>query len=574
MKIHVFLFTFVASFGVLFSFTDGHSIIQDIQEDEPTISFYSDHVPMQFIVVEKSKQQLMLFEQGESLQLLKTFVCSTGENPGKKYVSGDSKTPEGLYFITEIYEDKKITVFGSRAYHLDYPNVFDKHAGHLGDGIFIHGTNKPLIPFSSNGCIVLDNNDLDELADYLKVGTTPIIVLEKFSAPPLGTSLGIEKDGSKFNDILQKLSFSPTDFSTDNIETLSYLTLGSQAIASISYRIYDQCSLKYRYHKRVYLTANMADDWHNLYSVESQDIIPTILALHPVKNQSVEQTATAETATAETATAETATAETATAETATAETATAETATAETATAETATAETATAETATAETATAETATAETATAETATAETATAETATAETATAETATAETATAETATAETATAETATAETATAETATAETATAETATAETATAETATAETATAETATAETATAETALPESVVQIDQDSEVLAFVKKWQTAWMDKDIETYMECYSPSFKNGRLDRKGWKRKKSYLNHKYRYIKVDIKNITIEWTDAGANVTFFQEYRSDQYHKTGTKTLQLINRDNKWMIQKERM
>ncbi len=440
MKIHFSLFTLVAVFIVFFLSVDGHSFVPKNQEDSLDLTFYSTDVPVRFIVVEKSKQQLLLFEQQQSLKLLKTFVCATGENPGKKSISGDSKTPEGLYFITEVYEDKKITVFGSRAYHLDYPNIFDKHAGHLGDGIFIHGTNKTLIPYSTNGCITLANDDLDELANYLKINAVPVIVLENLPAPLLGTNLKIEKNDNRFKDILDELSFAPFDFSTDNVESLSFLTLGSQAIASISYRIYDKSSLEYRYHKRVYLTAKVSEDWHTLYSVESQDIIPTILAVHPVKNQYVGQTELPDTVAAQIASPDTIAVQI---------------------------------------------------------------------------------------------------------------------------------------SQPDTVAAQVASPDTVaVQMDMDSELLAFVKKWQTAWIDKNIETYIECYSPSFRNGQLDLKGWRERKSYLNKRYTFIQVAIQNIVIEWTDAGANVSFFQEYKSDQYQTSGTKLLQIINRDNKWLIQKEIM
>lgn len=379
-------------------------------EDKLTLSFYSPNMPAHFIIVEKSTQLLMVFEQQQSLKLLKTFVCATGENPGQKSVSGDAKTPVGLYFITEIYEDKKVTVFGSRAYHLDYPNVFDKYAGHLGDGIFIHGTNKTLIPYSSNGCITLANEDLDELAVYLKVDAVPIIVLEKLFAPLVESDVKMDINENRFNEVLHELSFTPQHFSPDNIETLFFLTLGNQAIASINYKVYDGNSLEYRYHKRAYLTAAVTENWRTLYSVESQDNVPTLLALQPVKNDLVEQT---------------------------------------------------------------------------------------------------------------------------------------------------------------TATEIVSVP-----MDMDEELLAFIDKWKIAWANKNIDTYIECYSPTFKNGRLDRNGWKKKKNHLNKKYDFIKVAIRNIAIEWTDAGANVSFLQEYQSDQYHSSGTKLLQLVNRDDRWMIQKEIM
>ena len=239
----------------------------------------------------------MVFEQHQTLKLLKTFVCATGENPGTKVISGDARTPEGIYFITEIYEDKKITVFGSRAYHLDYPNVFDKHAGHLGDGIFIHGTNKMLMPYSSNGCITLANEDLEELAAYLTVDSVPIIILESLPSSLLETNLKMSINDTRFHEILDQLSFPPSSLSAKDIEALSFLTIGSQAIASISYKIYDADTVEYRYHKRAYFTAITSKKWHTLYSVEQQVIIPTLLALHPIKNGSIAEAPPLETVT-------------------------------------------------------------------------------------------------------------------------------------------------------------------------------------------------------------------------------------------------------------------------------------
>ena len=49
------------------------------------------------ILVEKSKRQLSIYHDNE---LLKTYKISLGKNPvGHKQFEGDSKTPEGVYFI-------------------------------------------------------------------------------------------------------------------------------------------------------------------------------------------------------------------------------------------------------------------------------------------------------------------------------------------------------------------------------------------------------------------------------------------------------------------------------------------
>jgi murein L,D-transpeptidase YafK len=286
--IFIFLATIVL---MLLTEANGHSSEPEKSPDKLSLYFYVDNTPVHFIVVEKSRQQLMVFEQGHSLKLVKTFVCATGENPGKKNIRGDLKTPEGIYFITQIYEDKEITVFGSRAYHLDYPNIFDKTAGLLGDGIFIHGTNKELTPYSTNGCITLANEDLDELAAYLSIDAVPIIVVESLSKPLLGRDMKISKNDTGFKKVLrEQMAFNPETFSLENIEVFSFLKFGSQAIASINYRVYEGRSVEYRYRKKIYLVPAATKNWRALYSVKSQLVMPSILAIQK-KHHLLEKTA-------------------------------------------------------------------------------------------------------------------------------------------------------------------------------------------------------------------------------------------------------------------------------------------
>lgn len=394
--------------------------------------FYSGGTPTEFIVVEKKYQRLSIFELQDTVRLVKEFTCATGQNPGTKKVSGDSRTPEGIYFITEIYEDKRITVFGSRAFHLDYPNIFDTHAGHLGGGIFIHGTNKKLIPNSTNGCITLDNQDLDELAPHLSINAIPIIVVDALPEPLPGKDLRLEADSQRFKEILNDLSFDLKKVPVHEIHTLSFLKQENQAVASIKYSTYDSEHIQYREQVRTYLTQSLTGGWRSVYAVQSQEKLPLLLALRPAKNDLVTKI---------------------------------------------------------------------------------------------------------------------------------------------------------------TPSLQPVQPLRPVhsvpqppqppppapeppQLTKGQELLHFVEKWRSAWVAKDIETYINCYSPSFKNGDLDRDGWKNKKTYLNKKYSYIDVSIKDIVVKWTTSGADVSFSQTYKSDQYQTTGTKVLQLTNRDNRWMIESEFM
>ena len=107
----------------------------------------------------------------------KVYRCSTGENEGPKSRTNDRKTPEGIYFFTNSYVKRELSpTYGVRAFPIDYPNQIDRKEGRSGYGIWFHGTNKPLKPTDTNGCIVLDNRNIDDLASYIKLNETPVII--------------------------------------------------------------------------------------------------------------------------------------------------------------------------------------------------------------------------------------------------------------------------------------------------------------------------------------------------------------------------------------------------------------
>jgi ketosteroid isomerase-like protein len=110
--------------------------------------------------------------------------------------------------------------------------------------------------------------------------------------------------------------------------------------------------------------------------------------------------------------------------------------------------------------------------------------------------------------------------------------------------------------------------------DPKEELLTFLEKWRNAWQTKDIKTYIDCYAPSFHNGKLNKTGWKARKSYLNRKYSFIRVTIHDPDIRWTKSGANISFHQTYQSDKFQTSGKKTLQLVKQGNRWFIIKELM
>ena len=139
------------------------------------------------LIVDKSQQRLMVWKvtEGEPA-MIASFRCSTGENEGDKWVRGDMKTPEGVYFFCSVIDGRTLPAkYGLWAFTTDYPNFVDRRRGKSGDGIWLHGRDKPLGPKpDSNGCVALENQDLVKVSQFIKLQSTPLIVVKKLKLAP------------------------------------------------------------------------------------------------------------------------------------------------------------------------------------------------------------------------------------------------------------------------------------------------------------------------------------------------------------------------------------------------------
>jgi len=146
--------------------------------DGPILYHKAGSEPIHLILVEKAIQKLHLYLYDGRYRHIKSYTVGTGESQGKKKREKDEKTPEGIYFNTKTYRDSKITIFGDRAFGLNYPDVFDKFEGNRGSGIFVHGSDKNVSPFSTNGCVALNNADIADLDKRIQFKKTPVIIGE------------------------------------------------------------------------------------------------------------------------------------------------------------------------------------------------------------------------------------------------------------------------------------------------------------------------------------------------------------------------------------------------------------
>src|SRR6185295_5637292 len=104
------------------------------------------------------------------------------KNGSEKNREGDQKTPLGVYHVTSSIPRQKLTDFyGAAAFPINYPNEWDRLQGRNGFGIWLHGTpsdtySRP--PRSSDGCVVLTNQDLEAIARNVQIGLTPVIITD------------------------------------------------------------------------------------------------------------------------------------------------------------------------------------------------------------------------------------------------------------------------------------------------------------------------------------------------------------------------------------------------------------
>ena len=132
------------------------------------------------IVVNKSKRTLSIYRDGE---LMKKYSVGIGRNGSfDKIHAGDNATPEGKYKIT-----KKLPA--SRYYKallINYPSDQDRkqfiqakkkglvpNKAGIGGLIEIHGGGSDTMTF---GCISMENRQMDEIYNMVKVGTPVTIV--------------------------------------------------------------------------------------------------------------------------------------------------------------------------------------------------------------------------------------------------------------------------------------------------------------------------------------------------------------------------------------------------------------
>ncbi len=147
----------------------------------PMGNFYSPYA----FLVDKSKRTLSIWKtKGDGFEFVIAYPTDIGKNSGDKFILGDKKTPEGIYYFQERFEGSRLDFneYGSRAFTMDYPNFFDQMDKKTGSGIWLHAVpDTKSLWRGSRGCVVVRNNIIQELSPYITLAKTPIIVQEEVS---------------------------------------------------------------------------------------------------------------------------------------------------------------------------------------------------------------------------------------------------------------------------------------------------------------------------------------------------------------------------------------------------------
>src|SRR5471032_3285137 len=133
------------------------------------------------LIVDAKHSRLYLYEnRNDQIRLVQDFYVSQGKLGVNKLKEGDMRTPVGVYTIVgHLLGAKLPNIYGKGALPLDYPNDWDKLHGRSGSGIWGHGTppetfSRP--PLSTDGCVVVSNDDLNTLTRSVEIGKTPILI--------------------------------------------------------------------------------------------------------------------------------------------------------------------------------------------------------------------------------------------------------------------------------------------------------------------------------------------------------------------------------------------------------------
>lgn len=109
--------------------------------------------------------------------------------------------------------------------------------------------------------------------------------------------------------------------------------------------------------------------------------------------------------------------------------------------------------------------------------------------------------------------------------------------------------------------------------NQEAEVVASIQEWAKAWSTRDVDAYLDFYSPDFHTPRnMSRADWEAERRARLKEMSYIDVTVREPEVSLDGTKATAKFRQRYRSNKISSNDRKTLIWEKRDGKWKILRE--
>lgn len=131
------------------------------------------------IEVHKADRKMYLLHNSK---VLKQYDIALGQNPvGHKQFEGDSKTPEGVYYIDRRNPNSNFYLSVGMSYPNPTDRAFARSQGRSpGGDIFIHGrankhNDRGLGWDWTDGCIAVTDKEIEEIYSMVKIGTMIVV---------------------------------------------------------------------------------------------------------------------------------------------------------------------------------------------------------------------------------------------------------------------------------------------------------------------------------------------------------------------------------------------------------------
>lgn len=110
---------------------------------------------------------------------------------------------------------------------------------------------------------------------------------------------------------------------------------------------------------------------------------------------------------------------------------------------------------------------------------------------------------------------------------------------------------------------------------REQDIREAVEAWRKAWLTRDFPAYVAAYVPDHKGRAASRESWLHEREARIGRAEQLDIRIDELVIEkLSENKARARFSQSYRSAGYGDRVRKSLVLVRRDGKWLIEAERV